>query len=730
MIQFLILVISFLDLGIVSCAVDPLTKEQAIQENLRLINEKQLMEGLYSKYVGSYLGSCYNRSVEFKEQCTDQGVQESDCKVWECSDLQYTDQSSCEANHHHWSERDGPNTICCRDGRLECEDCCDPCLNTSHPFYSAYCTVSGLEGASVCGTTQGYCYHCQGATGRDSEGWCTSDGGNWSVNASATSEEACESMDACYTCVGCGTACPGDRNSCETSAGQCLGYTAGDSGSCVSNGGNWTPATWMSVTGHDEDSCNNLPDHRWERAQKWEEGDELPAAPMVKTECSTGPSHELDGLVELDNDQRLCLSHTKFLQDAAAGLTANEAIAADNEYYSNVMRSMLGNAVVTNHQSAVDRARITVESTACFMSLVNARNKGQVTVNGGENTYALVVTPTNYADADAIIFNSGNVSVLGGNSAGDIISSSLGAIKIFGVQNSGSVQVSDSQDIFIASVVNTAGASLLVTDVTATLISVNNAGTVTVKGPASGTAQGGKYKAYSVVNTGTIVIEAGDIEIELICPTSGSITLSEGVTGNITYESGCRGEIINASSGVTVQESTSLVDKVKGDLDVTVSDTSAFMADTIAKQAVVNGIADVANVLPSEVHATFSLARRRLMGRVLAAGTIHVDFTIIVPEGQTAADLANHMNSQSGEAITTAITDSFDTSSVTSTSVSAVGSITAQDAATTTTTVTTTDTATTLANTAGLTDSSTSFATICPFAHGLAMIAIIYGLVN
>jgi len=207
---------------------------------------------------------------------------------------------------------------------------------------------------------------------------------------------------------------------------------------------------------------------------------------------------------------------------------------------------------------------------------------------------------------------------------------------VWGVQNSGPIRCSRSQDIVIASVVNKVGAAVHIIDGTATLIDVTNHGAVHVHGPANGAqALGGVYKAYRVVNKGSVTINAGSIEIHTICPSNGSIIISTGVTGTVTYETGCKGTI-SAPAGVAVTEQVTATSKsyeVAGDLRMVVSDTS-FMSNAIKKRqfelAAAKTVASLTGVMEQQVVANASLASRRLSDyrRELASGSIKVDYTI------------------------------------------------------------------------------------------------------
>lgn len=397
-------------LGLLSVAQAsaPLSKSEAAAAEQRLKKLMAFVDGQKSYFFPRYMQSCKNLSETFKTECTDKNVQDSTCN-------------------------DAPDSLCCADGKVECDRCCDTCLSSSNPGYATSCVVQTLEGASVCGTPAG------------------------------------------------------------------------------------------------------------------SDPDPIPAAPMVGDSCSTGPTHSEPSAILPD----ICLDPALFLQDAAAGKTAEAAFSANASYYEQYLSAFIFNPIVTNHANAVVRAEFTFTQKTCFLAVVGAQNKGKIIVDGTDKTYAIIHNPINYADADAISFNGGNAVILGGTNAGPINVNTEGKLEVYGVENSGPIDVKTSKDVIIADVANKASATIVVYNVSATLTNVVNQGYVTAKG--------GSYKAYGIVNIGAITIEAGDIELELLCPPSGStagtVTLKDGVTGKVTYAVGCKGTL-DAPSTVTLVEAS------------------------------------------------------------------------------------------------------------------------------------------------------------------------------
>ncbi|CAE8646891.1 unnamed protein product [Polarella glacialis] len=645
---------------------------------------------------------------------------EATCKNYACSDPQYTNQSACEADSKMWNQNgDAPDSVCCSSGELKCEGCCDPCLNTTDPNYASMCVRETMEGASICGTIGGTCNYCLGSPGRDSEYSCTSRGtcsnattdseaecstiggtwtkAQWLENTTAAGAEACEAQNYCGYCTGCQTC---EEDSCGT-AGSCNITTHYDRGSCESQGGNWTLASWTSFPALSESECEAL-DYKMIKVQRYEDGDKLPAAPMTRMSCSTGPTLFLS----LD----ACIDPAQLLQDVAAGKTAEEARNANTTYYTGVASVLLLSPIVTNHANASDRAKFTVTSEPCLVAVIDAKNKGEINFQGSEKTYAVLVNPTNYADADAITFSGGSAVILGGTSGGAINVDTTGKLAVFGVENSGPITCKKSQDILIANVTNKAGATITVENVTATLINIINEGSVLVKG-------GGKYKAYGIVNLGSITIEAGDIELELLCPASGSsgtVTLMEGVTGKVTYAQGCKGNMTVPSSGVIQEEvaaattaapnattaattaaptattaattaaptataaattaattaaptattaaTTAAPTVVVGSLTLTVSDCATFVAQSGADSAIKAALAEATSADVGTISVQLTCPSRRLASAVLSRrlGTsVAAAYEIAIPAGSstvTATSVVNAVKSSSTTAMTGLVT--------------------------------------------------------------------------
>ncbi|CAE8632868.1 unnamed protein product [Polarella glacialis] len=709
-----------LQLGNGVWAAEPLSKAGALQAQVGLENLTAFMGSFGGEYINKYLVDCKTKSQTFKAECTDKNVMEATCKTYACSDPQYTNQSACEANSRMWNQNgEAPNSVCCSWGGLECEGCCDPCLNTTDPNYASMCVRETMEGASVCGTIGGTCNYCLGSPGRDSEHSCTSRGtcsnattdseaecstiggtwtkAQWLENTTAAGAEACEAQNYCGYCTGCQTC---EEDSCGT-AGSCNITTHYDRGSCESQGGNWTLASWTSFPALSESECEAL-DYKMIKVQRYEDGDTLPAAPMTRMSCSTGPTYSMGS--------DACIDPAQLLQDVAAGKTAEEARNANTTYYTGVASVLLLSPIVTNHANASDRAKFTVTSEPCLVAVIDAKNKGEINFQGSEKTYAVLVNPTNYADADAITFSGGSAVILGGTSSGAINVDTTGKLAVFGVENSGPITCKKSQDILIANVTNKAGATITVENVTATLINIINEGSVLVKG-------GGKYKAYGIVNLGSITIEAGDIELELLCPASGSsgtVTLMEGVTGKVTYAQGCKGNMTVPSSGVIQEEvaaattaapnattaattaaptattaattaaptataaattaattaaptattaaTTAAPTVVVGSLTLTVSDCATFVAQSGADSAIKAALSEATSADVGTISVQLTCPSRRLASAVLSRrlGTsVAAAYEISIPAGSstvTATSVVNAVKSSSTTAMTGLVT--------------------------------------------------------------------------
>jgi hypothetical protein len=135
------------------------------------------------------------------------------------------------------------------------------------------------------------------------------------------------------------------------------------------------------------------------------------------------------------------------------------------------------------------------------------------------------------------------------------------------------------------------------------------------------------------------------------------LNISAGVSGNISYESGCLGTVfldgVNAtqtlldggSVGGTVQFQTVVKEGkvMTGSLGMTVPDADAFVADSVALNAVKDGIADNLGVDPTWVEVTATKNRRlsreleKSKLRKLAGTSVSVEYTINFPASASTA---------------------------------------------------------------------------------------------
>jgi hypothetical protein len=192
--------------------------------------------------------------------------------------------------------------------------------------------------------------------------------------------------------------------------------------------------------------------------------------------------------------------------------------------------------------------------------------------------------------------------------------------------------------VVIASVNNTG--TITATDVSATLINIENHANVTVKCTQGATC---KFSVWNVVNKGRVSVEGGHFMAKMICPSNGHVVIAAGVTGTIQYEAGCKGTVTNnAGNGVTEEKLNAFVGSVvSGELDVTVTDVDAFLQDDNAKNSATEGIAETAGVPKTWVTVSFSKITRRLQAveRRLASN-LKMSYTITVPPTETSATAA------------------------------------------------------------------------------------------
>jgi hypothetical protein len=393
----------------------------------------------------------------------------------------------------------------------------------------------------------------------------------------------------------------------------------------------------------DEETCDKgRPDgYQWVQVRKFDEGIKTPATPMKGTQCSTGPDHHIYA--------EHCYDPLQYFADAAE-FTFQEAYNNYSSFYRDTYNrfSRVARAVVTNSENAVDKAAFGV-TNGCFVAIVEPKNKGRITVNGRADgqTSILIFRPTNYEDADSITVRNASVAVLGGTSGGPIDLADALKVEVSGVNNSGDIIITRSQDIFISNVMNFAGAEIKAIDVTATLNHVKNEGTVLVK-------QGGTYRAYNIINDGVVQIEAGSISIQTICPSSGLLNISSAVSGSFSYEMGCMGTIFldgmnvtqtlldggSVGGSVQFQQVVKEAQVITGSLDITVPDADAFIADSVALNAVREGIADNIGIDPSWFEVTAEKSRRLSddsVVRRLAGTTVRITYTINIPFSTSTA---------------------------------------------------------------------------------------------
>lgn len=718
-------------------AVDPLSRSAAEAAKARLMQLQLFSEGHLNLFYTNGINQCTEGSQNFSTQCTN--VAESTCKLWQCSDSQYTTQATCEGTDppNTWSDHgDAPNGVCCSDGDKECKYdaagneiftgvCCDMCLNTSHPLYSRKCVVANRPGVAICGTTQGHCYSCTAGSSTfyaDDEssclnfGSCTvgssfdrssceSSGGvftpaTWNLVSSATTEAQCKVDWVCKQCTGCGNSCPGDERSCLntgscsagscttqsccqnegtcdrtttcatgttgdgtptmsesccTGSGTCTDGSSTDQGTCEGAQGTWTAGVWTVntftqataeiVQGANEDNCWDGGSGRFMyRPTKWVEGNTLPASPMLldgSESCATGPSHSEPSHLLPD----FCIDHQQFLNDALAGMTAQQAVTNNATYYRHAHYLLrTSRAQVVNHANAVMRAEFHLLPSVCFVTLFEPFNHGKVTMTGGPSTYALVLNPMNYADADQLqILGSGSATVLGGSNAGAINSTTNGILELYGIANTGNVyatvETGTNGGIIIASVTNGAAATIDITDLTVTLIDIVNEGNVIARGSS------GKYNAYDITNTGTVTIKGGQVDLHFTCNSGGTIVLETGVIGTLSYPTeACRGSI-TAPSTVTVSGSAALPARklVTGSLSLTsVTVTQAQSMETEIKNSLARALAGVSAADITIISITASASSG---GRRLTSGT-GVDIVYSVETGESTSALVQSAISQ------------------------------------------------------------------------------------
>jgi len=325
-------------------------------------------------------------------------------------------------------------------------------------------------------------------------------------------------------------------------------------------------------------------------------GNEVPAWPMTKTECSTGPTHELEGKFEV-NDVEYSVPVQNLLDD----VNANTASA----HVGNWSKAALSNAVLTNAANVTSRSTVTfLPSTELGLSFA-ANNNGKLIVNGSWKTHFFAVDPTNYgtgaALGDGLSILGGDVTVLGANSSGALNSTTNGTTRMLNIESSGNVNSKGTSDMFMAnvqssgnvvaeatsdadkrvlynvtalggeiqvlnglsalySVTTMSGAVVTVTGGSHFVSNTTNAGTMTMSGCTYA-------NLYNVVNSGNVTAACttvvgrmlannggfvkftqGDLDV-VVSSNTGTVEISTGVTGNVTIP---YGTAFSAPSTVTV----------------------------------------------------------------------------------------------------------------------------------------------------------------------------------
>jgi len=640
--------------------------------------------------------SCRNPNVASENDCTSAST-EDDRLNWD----DYRKKSVC-------CDDDSDEANCKYDasGTEYKYGCCHICLDVLPEKWNAYeprkamCGRNNHVSIALMGTAAGKCYFCNGAKAGDqgdceNKGVCNGDTGCsethcctgedktftpavWTVNEAATSKEDCEVSNYCGKCEG--SQWSTNEEGCKT-AGTCAGGTEGTQYSsrehCEGDGGTWTAATWTIVPDANDENCWDNYEGQYVRVQKYEEGEMLEDRNLNThlVGFKHGPTHtEPSHMLPTE-----CIDQTQFLNDAASGLTAEQAFNANQAYYEDkIYRGVLFRGIMTNNASAVDRAKITFSeeyAPMCWIGLWETTNNGEVVFESSSQTYALILNPTNMATSDPLsLSGKGTAVVLGGTSAGTIDSTTTGKVEIYGVESSGPIKVANSQDILLAGIVNRG--NIIADNVSATLIDITNHGSVTVKG-------GGKYKAYNIVNKGNIIVEAGNIELELICPSSGSVTMSEGVTGKVKYETGCKGtmslpsgveEIVPPTPAPT-PEPTAAPTPAPADGSPSPSPapgpaplkavTISFLINATLSDLPASAQQDLKNNTCNAATTAAGIPAANCVA-TLTAGSIIVDIVISVPEDKTVGSVVAATSSDDAKtAMTVAVKTTYEAASLT-----------------------------------------------------------------
>jgi len=341
-------------------------------------------------------------------------------------------------------------------------------------------------------------------------------------------------------------------------------------------------------------------------------GNEVPAWPMVRPECSTGPTHELDGYWEekitntdgSEDEIKHPTPVSSFYDDVNNNTQVPDGVEAST-VLGKWSKNVLGFAILTNAANATSRATVTIEPHSELVIAYKSRNNAKMVVNGSYKTHFIAIDPTNYgngaASGDGMSILGGDTVVLGATSMGSLNSTTNGSSRMHNIVNSGNVISRGSTDMFMSNVQSSGDVTAEATSSTDKRVLYNvtaTAGKITVIGGLSAiysvnahaacvmSVTGGTHfisnttnagslsvnscayvNMYNVINTGTVTAScttvygrkmennggtvtftAGDLDLEIVANT-GTVDVSTGVTGVITAPIGTT---LNVPSTVTV----------------------------------------------------------------------------------------------------------------------------------------------------------------------------------
>jgi len=184
--------------------------------------------------------------------------------------------------------------------------------------------------------------------------------------------------------------------------------------------------------------------------------------------------------------------------------------------------------------------RYDANGEACASAALEPTTEGEMTIMQGA---VWVYSPRSLAGGNIRIHSMASMNLVAGSNHGNVqISDAQGAIRIVGIENTGSVSIDKAENVMIANVHNKG--DVVISESQVSLLDVSNTGNVEVKGS--------RCDAYRIENSGTITVFSGSSGHLELTVNSGTVTFEEGSSGSVSAPAGSAVHIHdNASVEVT-----------------------------------------------------------------------------------------------------------------------------------------------------------------------------------